>query len=63
MPVLFFPLFSLALGMGWAGTRIALDLRHTKRGRSEEFFMLVLCWSPLVIALLALLLALFGSDP
>ena len=63
MPVLFVPLFSMVLVVGWAGTRTALYLRHAKGGRWDEFFMLALCWSPLAIALLALLLSLFGSNP
>ena len=63
MPVIFVWLLSLTLVVGWSGTRIALYLRHAKRGRSEEFFMLALCWSPLAIALMALLLSLSGSNP
>jgi hypothetical protein len=61
MPTIFLPLLSLALLLGCAGTRTALYLRHTKRGRREELFMLTLCWGPLVVGLLALLLALSGS--
>jgi hypothetical protein len=56
-----FLLLALALLLGCAGTRTALYLRHTKRGRREELFMLTLCWGPLVVGLLALLLALSGS--
>jgi hypothetical protein len=63
MPVTFVPLLSMALVVGWAGTRTAFYLRHAKGGRWDEFFMLALCWSPLAIALLALLLSLFGSNP
>lgn len=63
MSAMFFPLFSLALVVGWAGTRTALYLRHAKRGRREEIFMLSLCWSPLIIGLLALLLSYLGSHP
>ncbi len=62
MPLMFVPLLSLALVVGWAGTRTSLYIRHAKRGRSEEFFMLALCWSPLAIALIALLLSLSGSN-
>jgi uncharacterized membrane protein YsdA (DUF1294 family) len=62
MPAIFVPLLSLALVVGWAGTRTALYLRHAKSGRWEEFFMLILCWSPLVIALVALLLSLSRSS-
>jgi hypothetical protein len=63
MPVMFVPLLSMSLVVGWAGTRTALYLRHAKGGRLDEFFMLALCWSPLAIALLALLLSLLGSNP
>ena len=63
MPVMFVSLLSLTLVVGWSGTRTALYLRHAKRGRSEELFMLALCWSPLAIALLALLLTLSRSNP
>jgi hypothetical protein len=63
MPIRFVPLLSQALALGWAGTRTALYLRHAKAGRWEERFMLALCWSPLAVGLLALLLALFGSNP
>jgi len=63
MPAMFVPLLSMSLMVGWAGTRTALYLRHAKGGRGDEFFMLTLCWSPLAIALLALLLSLFGSNP
>ena len=62
MPTMFVPLLSMALVVGWAGTRTALYLRRAKSGRWEEFFMLILCWSPLAIALLALLLSLSGSN-
>ena len=63
MPVMFVPLLSMSLVVGWAGTRTALYLRHAKGGRGDEFFMLALCWSPLAIALIALLLSLSGSNP
>lgn len=63
MPLIFVPLLSLALALGWAGTRTALYLRHSKAGRWEERFMLALCWSPLAVGLLALVLTLFGSKP
>ena len=62
MAVLFVPLLSMSLMVGWAGTQTALYLRHAKSGRWEELFMLILCWSPLAIALLALLLSLSGSN-
>jgi len=63
MPSMFAPLLSMALVVGWAGTRTALYLRHAKSGRWEEFFMLLLCWSPMALGLLSLLLTLSGSNP
>jgi hypothetical protein len=63
MLMAFFPLLLLALTVGWSGTRMALHLRHSKGGRRDVFFMLALCWSPLAISLLALLLTLSGSNP
>lgn len=54
---------SPALAVGWFGTRTALHIRHTKGGRENELVMLIVCWSPLVIWLLALLLSVFGSEP
>lgn len=63
MPAMFVPLLSLALAVGWAGTRTALYLRHSKGGRGDEFFMLILCWSPMAVGFLALLLTLSGSNP
>lgn len=51
------------LAVGWFGTRTALHIRHTKGGHGNELVMLAVCWSPLVIWLLALLLSLYGSNP
>ena len=60
MPLLFVCFLPSALAVGWFGTRTALHIRHTKGSRADEMFMVVLCWSPLVIGLIALLLFRFG---
>jgi hypothetical protein len=62
MLVSYFLLLPLALVVGWSGTHTALHIRRTKDSRGEAVFMLILCWSPLVLGLLALLLTLSGSN-
>ncbi|MFI5355607.1 MAG: hypothetical protein ACHQX0_08360 [Desulfobaccales bacterium] len=63
MLVRYFLLLPLTLVVGWSGTQTALHIRRTKDSLWEGGFMLILCWSPLVICLLALLLSLYGSNP
>jgi len=63
MQMMFFPLLFLALAVGWSGTRTSQYIRHSTGSLGEVRFMLTLCWSPLVVGLLALLLALSGSNP
>ncbi len=55
-------LLPLAFLVGWSGTRLTHYVRHATSSRGEALFMLILCWSPLVLYLLALLLTLFGSN-
>lgn len=57
-PVLFLP---PAVAVGWFGTRAARHIRRSKGTRADIVFMLAVCWSPLLIWLLSLLLALNGS--
>jgi uncharacterized membrane protein YsdA (DUF1294 family) len=54
-------LFPLAIFVGWSGTRLAQYIRHATNSRGQVLFMLILCWSPLVLYLLAVLLKLSGS--
>jgi hypothetical protein len=63
MFVSYFLLLPLTVAVGWSGTRTALHLRYAKGTQWDVYFMLTLFWSPLAIALLALLLSLFGSNP
>jgi hypothetical protein len=58
-----FLLFPLAIVVGWSGTRLTHYIRHATNSRGQVLFMLILCWSPLVLYLLALLLNLSGSNP
>ncbi len=63
MLVSHFLLLPLAVVLGWSGTRTSLYIRHSTSSRGDVLFMLILCWSPLVVCLLALLLTLSGSNP
>ena len=63
MPQSYLLLLPLTLVVGLSGTRTAFFIRHANGKWSEELFMMALCWSPLVIALLALLLTLSGTNP
>lgn len=52
---------SLTVAVGVFGTRTAFQIRLAKGSRADEWFMLALCWSPLVIWLFSLLLSLAGE--
>jgi hypothetical protein len=56
MPLLFVCFLPSALAVGWFGARTAFHIRHAKGSRADELFMAALCWSPLAIWLVALLL-------
>jgi hypothetical protein len=60
MPLIFVCFLPSALAVGWFGTRSALYLRHAKGSRGDEFFLAALCWSPLAVWVIALLLIRFG---
>lgn len=54
-------LLSLTLATGLLGSRCALIIRRAKGSKKDLMFMLVVCWSPLMVWFLALLATLSGS--
>jgi hypothetical protein len=59
----YYLLFPLTLAVGLSGSRTSYYIRHATGSRGEVLFMQTLCWSPLLVCLIALLLFLTGSNP
>ncbi|GLH73507.1 hypothetical protein GETHLI_20090 [Geothrix limicola] len=57
-PYLFLP---TALTLGWLGTRAARHIRRSKGTKADIALMLTVCWAPLLVWGLAILLSRFGS--